>query len=508
MEQAIALSRRAALQLLGVGGMVGAASFCPSAFGATPENAWHSSFAPFDSRPGQPPAERLQTDRLSVEGRWPQELRGTFYRNGPARMRLGTTAYHHWFDGDGMLQAFHLGPDHASHKGVLLRTPKREEEDTAGHFVRTAFGTAIADAQPLRAPDQASTANINVLAMRGGRDLYALWEGGSALQIDPRTLDTRGFKAWSAETAGAPFSAHPRTAPDGTVWSFGYMPGSGRLVLYEIATNGRLARQKVIDAPQADMVHDFAVTERHLVFLLMPLEFTRHHDSRAPFIDRYRWEDDAPLVVLVVDKTDWRVRRFELPNSGLFHLGNAWMQGNTIRLAYVRHGRILESMRRMDIGRSAPNTGPEQATTEWTHVAIDLAAGTARQEGSGLRNVEFPCHDPRRNGDRSQLAVLLQRGPHMNPAVHAMDTVVVLAGDQLQRYTYEEGFMAEEHIYVPHPRRADERSGWVLGTSYHWPTERTTLSVFAASRVADGPLAQVRLPYGLPLGLHGQFVPG
>jgi carotenoid cleavage dioxygenase-like enzyme len=26
------------------------------------------------------------------------------------------------------------------------------------------------------------------LAMAGGRELYALWEGGSAMQIDPQTL--------------------------------------------------------------------------------------------------------------------------------------------------------------------------------------------------------------------------------------------------------------------------------------------------------------------------------
>ena len=37
---------------------------------------------------------------------------------------------------------------------------------------------------------------------------------------------------------------------------------------------------------------------------------------------------------------------------------------------------------------------------------------------------------------------------------------------------------------------------------------KTTLSVFQAHALAQGPLAQMRLPYGLPLGLHGQFVAG
>jgi carotenoid cleavage dioxygenase-like enzyme len=46
----------------------------------------------------------------------------------------------------------------------------------------------------------------------------------------------------------------------------------------------------------------------------------------------------------------------------------------------------------------------------------------------------------------------------------------------------------------------------VLGTALHRASGRTTLSVFEASALADGPLAQLALPYGLPLGLHGQFV--
>jgi carotenoid cleavage dioxygenase-like enzyme len=67
--------------------------------------------------------------------------------------------------------------------------------------------------------------------------------------------------------------------------------------------------------------------------------------------------------------------------------------------------------------------------------------------------------------------------------------------------------LAEEHIYVPHPTLTHEKAGWVLGTAYHWPTEKTTLSVFNAGQISAGPVAQMPLPYGLPLGLHGQFVP-
>jgi len=35
---------------------------------------------------------------------------------------------------------------------------------------------------------------------------------------------------------------------------------------------------------------------------------------------------------------------------------------------------------------------------------------------------------------------------------------------------------------------------------------QTTLAVFDAAAVDAGPIARARLPYGLPLGLHGNFV--
>src|SRR5437868_14286272 len=52
-------------------------------------------------------AERISGAAV-VEGRWPADLAGTFYRNGPGRFELGGERYRHWFDGDGMVQAWHI----------------------------------------------------------------------------------------------------------------------------------------------------------------------------------------------------------------------------------------------------------------------------------------------------------------------------------------------------------------------------------------------------------------
>jgi carotenoid cleavage dioxygenase-like enzyme len=502
------LTRRHLLQGLALGSL---ASLTPAGFaaGANSDNpaamAFGQSYAPFDgplAAAGAGFSGTLETADIPLRGRLPEGLRGTLYRNGPARFKLGTTRYQHWFDGDGMVQAFHVGNGKVSHRGVLLRTPKLLQEEAAGRFLYPAFGTPLTGGLPVSDADAVNVANINLLPMAGGRELFALWEGGSALQLDPQTLAAQGFKVWSPETRGASFSAHPRVAPDGTVWNFGYAGHSGKLLIYEIDAGGALKRQAVFAAPQADMVHDFAITARHLVFLLMPL----HLKPDAPQVgslDRFEWRAQAPLIALVVSRADFSVQRFELPNGGVFHMGNAWEDQGVIRLGYARYTDFLGHMQALTL--PAPSATLAQ-TAHWTQVELNLSQGTARQTDVGLQGVEFPSFDRRFTGERTALTVLMQTSQASLSQRYGADRVLAVTGEQVQAYSYGPDWIAAEHLYVPRPNAPQVQPGWVLGTALHRASGRTTLSVFEASALADGPVAQLALPYGLPLGLHGQFV--
>ncbi len=496
--------RRLLAALAGAG--LGAA--LPNARAASATSAWQSTFAPFDGPLGGSLGGgfdgSLECPALPVEGRLPDGLSGTLYRNGPARMRLGATRYHHWFDGDGMVQRFSLEAGRIAHRGVLLRTPKLIEEEAAGRFLYPSFGTAIAPALPVLRPDTINVANINVMTLAEGRELYALWEGGSALELDPKTLGAKGFKKWSPETAGAPFCAHPRIEPDGGVWAFGYVPGSGHLLVYQLSALGALRRQAFIELPQADMVHDFAVTEHYLVFLLMPLVYESQATYAGSFASHFRWDAKAPLVVAVLDKSDLSVRRFELPADGLFHIGNAWEERGVIRLGYVSQPEILTVIQGR--GLDAPYAADPGATTRWKEIEVDLAAGRVRSVATGIERVEFPRFDTRLTGRTSPLTVLLERSPAMPAAIDGHDSVLAVRAGGCQRFRYGANWIAEEHLFVPDRSSTHPEAGFLLGTAYDWQAERTALSIFDARHVDGGPVARVLLPYGLPLGLHGQFV--
>ena len=488
-------SRRAALAAIGAA-VAGATGF---GHAADAPDAWRSSYAP-QSGPLKAP---LDSGPLRVRGRWPAGLQGTLYRVGPARRALGGVTMNHWFDGDGMLQAFRFDGGRISHRGALLATPKLQAEEAAGRLLYSGFAQTLPNATPVAGPDTVNPANINLLSLPASRELFALWEAGSALAIDAQSLQARGFKVWSPETQGAPFSAHPRVAPDGTVWSFGYVPGSGRLLVYEISPGGVLRRQHVLPAPQADMVHDFAITEQHLVFLLMPLAFAGEL-AGGNILGGYRWESNAPLVALLVNKSDFRVQRFELPATGLFHVANAWEQGGTVQVRFVAQPDILDAMRQMNV--NSARLPVRQATTQWTQIALNPATGKAQMQALEPSSVEFPRIHPARNGLRTEFTTLLERSRAMDARVDGFDSVLTLHGERQKRHRYGDGWIAEEHLFVPAAGGTVEGRGWLVGTAYHWTSERTALSVFDAAAVDAGPMARVVLPYGLPLGLHGQFV--
>ena len=75
----------------------------------------------------------------------------------------------------------------------------------------------------------------------------------------------------------------------------------------------------------------------------------------------------------------------------------------------------------------------------------------------------------------------------------------------MRRFDYGAQVVAEEHVLVPKPGKSGELDAWLLGTTYDARRQATVLNVLEAAHIEDGPIAQAVLPYGLPLGFHGNF---
>jgi len=451
---------------------------------------------------------RLETRALRLDGRLPPGLSGDFLRNGPARHEVFGTRYHHWFDGDGMIQRFRIRDGKVAHLGRMVETEKFAAEQAAGRALYDGFGTVLPGARPVRRPDDMNVANINVLHHGGA--LYALWEGGSAYELDSESLDTIGRKVWSAETDGLPFSAHPRREADGTLWSFGYASTAQALILYRIDPRGQLIDRAVVPMDPVPMIHDFMVTARHLLIPLPPLFFQR--DRPGSFLDRHTWQPDRGSRMLAVDKNDLSKRRIiEMSAHWVFHFGNAWEdEAGVIRFdmaAYDDPSIMFGPFRSLMRGVEAP-ARPGRPV----RVRLELAAATdvkVRFEALAPADVaaEFPRIDSRLQGQRNDHVVMLSRRSDgaRHPFLNRVARFDFQSGGW-DVFDYGPNVIAEEHILVPDPASDQETAGWVLGTSLDVEKQVTRLSVFDAGRLSDGPICVASLDYPLPLGLHGGFV--
>ena len=126
--------------------------------------------------------QNFKKTNLKIDGKLPENLKGIFYRNGPARHKVGDLRYRHWFDGDGMIHAFNFDGESVTHHGRFVDTIKTEKETEAGRALFQTFGTAGSSLTSGCSADEVNVANISVIKHNG--ELLALWEGGSAYRLD------------------------------------------------------------------------------------------------------------------------------------------------------------------------------------------------------------------------------------------------------------------------------------------------------------------------------------
>ena len=330
---------------------------------------------------------------LKVQGELPRELNGTLYRNGPNPQFEAPGA--HWFVGDGMLHAFHLENGRASYRNRWVRTPKWQAEHDAGRALFGGFGRKLPDA-PASATQDGGVANTNII-FHAGR-LLALEEGHLPTEIEPGTLNRLGYCDYHGGIAG-PFTAHPKIDPvTGEMVFFGYNaagPLTPALSFGSVDASGVVTRFDRFEAPYASMVHDFIVTENHLLFPILPItgSMERAMGGRPP----YAWEPDKGAYVGVMKRKGsvkdivW----FRAESCYVFHVMNAWEEDTRI----VADVMQFEEAPLFNHPDGSP-TDPKKSRARLCRWTFDLAGNTDRFTQSYLDEVtgEFPRIDDRRAG--------------------------------------------------------------------------------------------------------------
>lgn len=487
------LNRRNILQAFGALTATAALpKFALAQTGAFPD--WHIGWQ-------NPVRRELQTGSVKrASGALPSDLSGTFYRNGPGIHERGGVRMNHWFDGDGMVQAFRIGGGEVSHVGRPVETALYKQNEKAGRFTVGGFGTTVKDPYPMTGPDSANAANTSVLPV--GDELWALWEGGSAYQMNPETLETYGPKVWTDELHGMPFSAHPKIDQKGHIWNFGQSVDMKALILYKLNPKGELLEAKLIRDVPPGMIHDFCITDRQLIFVANSFRAVRNGHN---YLSQFEYQKDAPQRVIVLDMDDLGNRQdYDLPPGFQFHFGNAYQEASgDIRFTlcktdgseFVSHS--AKSLMRGEL--------PEHGPTILSEVVLKAGGGASIAPiTETLASHDFPQFNPAFGGKAARYLYTVGKSVANRPG----ETSILrhdLKTHELQSYDYGVDCLVEEHLFIPSATSDSEDDGYLIGTSLDYKAKVTRLNVLRANNLSDGPIAVFELPYALPLGFHGAW---
>jgi carotenoid cleavage dioxygenase len=139
-----------------------------------------------------------------------------------------------------------------------------------------------------------STANTHVIQHRNL--LLALKEDSAPSALDLNTLETlQPVYTFDGQLPPEqPFTAHPKVCSrTGNIVAFGYEArgfGSDAIAVFEIDRAGRKVWGAEVRMPFVSSVHDFAVTENHIAFFLIPLAID-HEQMRRGGI-HWSWDKD------------------------------------------------------------------------------------------------------------------------------------------------------------------------------------------------------------------------
>jgi all-trans-8'-apo-beta-carotenal 15,15'-oxygenase len=442
------------------------------------------------------PLQGMPLTHAELKGRWPKELRGRLYRNGPGNFERGGQRYLHWFDGDGLIQSWDFRDGSVQHQAQFVQTPKFKRESKSDRFEVMAAGTTIPNARAVSGPDDANTANISVLHLAGKS--YALWEAGSAFEFDRDSLQTKGIKTWSEDLEGVAFSAHPVYERDGSVWNVGAL--GKQMVIYHVSAAGELLKSQLVDLPRGGYMHSFTASESKLIFVFAPMVRVRDAGS---FFEGLGWRPELGSQMVVVSKQDLTQHSIiEFEAGAAYHYADAWDRkdgGVSLRAcwnAYTDSGAaFISPLQHYMQGtlKAAASMDPALTTLH-----VDLTAKKVTVEDSDLLHVEFPIQTKLMR----QSDLLMLQGHHDGSGLMKKLVLVDGRNKTLGSYGGHAHIALEEHLFV-----AQNGKRFALGTALDTRKARTGLYAFDLDRLEDGPLAEAWLPYAAPLGFHGSYLP-
>ena len=262
-----------------------------------------------------------------VRGSIPRSIDGTYYRVMPDPGWAPLYEDDVFINGDGSINAVRIQNGHADFKSRFVRTEKFCIERAARQSVFGKYRNRYTD-DPRVKHKIHSTANTHVIYYE--KQLLALKEDSKPYALDPDTLRTKGYYDFHGQYTAPTHTAHPKIdMATGEMMTMGYEAkgdSTPDIAYFLFDKNGKKLEECWVKAPYAGMIHDFAATDKWVIFPLPPLE-TVSVEMLEEGHKHFAWDEDKPLYFGILPRRNPKpedVRWFHYKNAFFGHVGNAF----------------------------------------------------------------------------------------------------------------------------------------------------------------------------------------
>jgi carotenoid cleavage dioxygenase-like enzyme len=458
----------------------------------------------------QPAQEFAPTALRLISGHLPPGLRGTLYRNGPARLERQGKRVAHWFDGDGAILAVHFTDAGVTGLYRYVKTKGFLAEEQAGRFLYSGYGQLAPGPFWNRwGAKTKNVANTSVIALPD--KLLALWEGDKPHALDLETLETLGPDDLTSLKGNLPYSAHPKRDPTtGEIYNFGVTFGTtAQINLYRSDARGQIRQQRKIPLERLSLVHDFALAGPYLIFLVPPLQMQPLSVLLGfkSFSAALQWQPQYGTQIIVVDRQTFQeVKRFDTDPWFQWHIGNGYTdEDGSVVIDFVRYPDFQTNQWLQEFVTGYPRT---PAVGRLWRIRLQPKTGKVLENYQQLNlHGDLPIVSPLESGKQAQYLYLITQSSSESKTEELYNSIARVDLETGTAILAEPGpgCYPMEPIYAPD--QFDPKQGWILTVVFNGNQAQSTVQIYQAQHLNEGPVCVLELPQIIPFGFHGTWHP-
>ena len=469
---------------------------------------------------------RFEADITDCEviGKIPSDLNGAFVRVGGEFLYPSKFPDDAPLNSDGYVSSFRFKNGAVSFHGKWVKTHRYQQQVAAQRQLYGYYRNPYTDDDSVKDPKRPNLRTVsNTSPIAHAGKLFTLKEDGLPHQINPSTLETIGPYDFNGQWKSETFTAHPKIDPvSGEMIAFGYEAtglASNDIFIGTFDRTGKLKREVRIKQPYVSIIHDMAVTQKHI---LLPFGgYVTDLDRLKAGKIHWGWDQTKPSMIGVLprDGEAKDVRWFKGPERCMMHTFNAYTEGNKIILyapfwdsnffpffppvdgSPWNRDKAKAFVRKITLDlNSKSDTWKEEIL--WPFPIVDLGRVDTRFMTLDNRYGFTGYTDATKPFDSKRAGNI---GGRVTNCYGRFD----FSNGKLDTYFAGDAHSLQECCFVPRNKNATaEGDGYLIGLASNYAEMRSELVIADATRLAEGDVARVILPFRCSSQVHGLWVDG